>query len=252
MTAIGLAAAGLLAGPAQAEETPPEVNDCLLVDDAWSPWSTYSIVDCAQSHNAEVYEVIDYPADLGAPSTLSDAEASAISDECSLDAFDDWLGSGKVFLPLKVWGWFIVLPTDDQWADGDRSVLCRTMRPTARYEPLVYKGALPELFASTPVFNWLSCTTKTPKSGADNPTAPCTSKSTWLLLGGSEVKGKITSKYPKDLQAAADKACAGAYKKYGKKGTKGIAALLSKRNVSSDFIFADCFIPARSWNGKVG
>lgn len=251
LAAAALVAASLVGTPALAEEPVPEVSDCLIVDDPWNSWSTYSIVDCAESHNSEVYEVVAYPADLGAPSSLTDEEAWAIGDECSSETFDAWLGSEEVFLPMKVWSWFITLPSDEQWDAGNRSVLCRTIRPTPSYDALSYTGALPELFASTPVFDWLSCTKKAPKSGKDNPTAACTSKSTWLLLGGARVKGKVTSKYPKDLQKAADKACAKNVKRYGKKGTKGVAALLSKAHVSNDSIYAECFIPVAGWNGKV-
>lgn len=238
------------APPASASTDEPAVGDCLIVDDAWSSWSTYSVADCAESHNGEVYEIVAYPADLGAPSTLTDDEAYAISDECSDEAFDAWLGSQNVVLPMKIWSWFITLPTDDQWDAGNRSVLCRTLRPTPRYEALSYKGALPELFAATPLLSWLSCTTKNPKSGADNPTVACTSKSKWLLLGGNRVKGKVTKKYPKDLQKAADKACARDVKKYGKKGTKAVAALLSKEHIDPSWIYTECFIPVSSWNGK--
>jgi hypothetical protein len=245
---VGMAAAP----PASASAEEPAVGDCLDINDAWSSWSVYSVVDCTESHNSEVYEIVAYPADLGAPSTLTDEEAYAISDECSYEAFDSWLGSQDVFLPMKIWSWFIALPTDEQWDDGNRSVLCRTLRPTPSYDALSYRGALPDLFAGTPVIKWLSCTTKNPRSGADNPTVACTSKSKWLLLGGSRVKGKVTSKYPKDLQKNADKACAKNVKKYGKKGTKGIAALLSKQNsLQIGAVYAECFIPVASWNGKV-
>jgi hypothetical protein len=73
----------------------------------------------------------------------------------------------------------------------------------------------------------------------------------WLLLGGEKVKGKVTAKYPRDLQAAADKACRMEAKRYAKPGTQVVAALLSKGNVSNEWIYADCYIPVKSWNGRV-
>jgi hypothetical protein len=250
IASLGLLAPALAGSAANAEEVPPEVGDCLMVDDAFSPTSPYSVVDCAETHNSEIYEIAAYPSNMGAPSTLSDEEFSAIEDECSFQAFDEWLGA-EVYLPMKLWSWLITVPTDDAWAAGNRDVMCRTLRPTPSYEALNYRGAIPELLAAGPVLDWLSCSSKAPKSGKDNLTAACTSKSKWLLLGGEQVKGKVTSKYPKDLQAAADKACKKLVAKYGNKGTKGSAALLTKRNVSNEWIYAECFIPLKDWNGKV-
>jgi hypothetical protein len=248
--AAALVASALIGSTAQADEPRPEIGDCLQVDDAFSGTSGFTVVDCIEMHNSEVYEVVAYPDDLGAPSTLTDQELSGLGDECSWEAFDAWLGA-DVMLPLKIWSWLISVPSDEAWEAGDRDILCRTVRPTPRYDALNYKGAIPDLFASTPVLQWLSCTTKAPKSGADNPTASCGAKSVWLLLGGEQVKGKVTAKYPKDLQAAADKACQAEAKRYAKPGTKAVAALLSKVNVSNEWIYADCYIPVKNWNGKV-
>jgi hypothetical protein len=250
ITLAALGAASLVSAPAQAEEPKPAIGDCLQVDDAWSGTSTYTIVDCAETHNSEAYEIAMYPSRLGPPSTLSDDDLWQLSDECSDEAFYAWLGA-DVWLPMSVWSYFVSVPSDEAWEAGDRDLLCRTLRPTPKYDALDYKGAIPELFASTPRLQWLTCMTKAPKSGADNRTVACNAKSPWLLLGGAPVKGKVTAKYPKDLQAAADKACASSFKRYGKKGTKGVAALLSKRSVGGGRVFTECFIPVKSWNGKV-
>ena len=223
------------------------VPACLLV---YALTSSFEIVDCAESHNGEVYDIVAYPSRLGPPSTLNEADLGSLRDECSDDAFDAWLGK-DVMLPMAIWTWFISVPSEEAWEGGNRDVLCRTMRPTPQYDALNYKGAIPELFASTPILQWLSCMPKAPKSGANNSSTACGAKSTWLLLGGVPVKGKVTAQYPKDLQAAADKACASMFKRYGKSGTKGVAALLAKRNVSTGRVFTECFIPVKDWNGKV-
>ena len=247
---LGLTASALLAGPSQAAETPVAVGDCLDVEDSWSSTSPYTVVDCETEHNGEVYDIVPYPTRAGAPSTLSEEEISRISDECSFMAYDAWLGK-DISLPTRIWSWFVSLPSDDAWADGDREVLCRTMRPTPNYEALRYAGTIPDLIASTPIEQWLNCMPKAPKSGKPNPTRACDAKTPWLLLGGEPVKGKVTAKYPKDLQAAADKACASVGKRYGKKGTKPIAALLPKSSVASGSVYTECFIPMKQWNGKV-
>jgi hypothetical protein len=248
---LSLIAPTLVSGSSQADEPPPPmVGDCLQVDDAFAPTSPYAVVDCAETHNSEVYDIAPYPTDMGAPSTLSEDELNRVGEECSFEAFDEWIGQ-EIRVPIRVWDFLVSLPSDDQWTAGNRDVLCRTVRPTPQYDALNYRGAIPDLIASTPILEWLSCMTKAPKSGKDNATTACVSKSNWLLLGGAVVKGKVTSKYPKDLQSAADKACMKFTKRYGKKGTTGVAALLSKRNVSTGSVFTECFIPVKSWNGKV-
>lgn len=249
-TTFGLAITGLAALPSQADEPAVEVGDCLVVEDAWSSTSPYKVVDCQALHNSEVYDIVPYPTRAGAPSTLSEEELSRIGDECSFIAFDSWLGK-DIALPTRIWSWFISAPSDEAWEAGNREVLCRTMRPTAKYEALRYTGTIPDLIASTPILEWLNCMTSRPKSGANNASLACSAKTTYLLLGGVPVKGKVTAKYPKDLQLAADKACASMIKKYAKKGSTGIAALLSKQSVGGGQVFTECFIQVKDWNGKV-
>lgn len=248
-TAVMVAGSALVAVPTQAAEAGIQIGDCVMVDDAWSGTSTFTIVDCAVTHNGEVYDIVAYPVNAGAPSTLSEDEISSIEDECSREAFDAWLGSDAT-LPLRIWRFFISVPSDAAWEAGDRDVACRSMRPTSRNEALSYTGAIPALLVSTPLQGWLNCMMKAPKSGGKNESANCTPKSAWLLLGGVRVKGKITANYPKDLQSAADKACGSLVKRFGKKGTKGLAALLPKDWVDPSFIFTECFIPLSAWNGK--
>lgn len=244
-----VAGTALMAAPTQAAEPDITIGDCLMVDDAWSGTSDFAVVDCAETHNGEVYDVVAYPSDAGAPSTLTDEEIGRLTDECSWDAFDTWLGA-EVNLPLRIWRWYVSVPSDEAWQAGNRDVACRSLRPTASDSVLAYTGALPEIFASTPLQQWVTCAAKTPKSGAPNKTGNCSTKSGWLLVGGAQVKGKVTAKYPKDLQPAADKACGSLVKKFGKKGTKAVAALLPKEWVDPSTIFTECFIPLASWNGK--
>lgn len=249
-TACALAAGtALIAAPTQAAEPSLQIGDCLMVDDAWSGTSDFVIVDCAEEHNGEIYDIVAYPSDAGAPSTLTEDEIGQLTEECSWDAFDTWLGT-EVNLPLRIWRWYVSVPSDEAWEAGNRDVACRSLRPTATDSALAYTGALPRIFASTPLQQWVTCAGKAPKSGFANRTGNCTSKSGWLLLGGAQVKGKVTAKYPKDLQSAADKACGSLAKKFGKKGTKAAAALLPKEWVNPSTIFTECFIPLASWNGK--
>lgn len=241
-----------IAVPPTASAAPrsPAVGDCLAIEDPASAWSPSKVVDCAELHDSEVYDIVAYPANAGAPSTLSDNEVWAVSDECSYAARWAWLGA-EPELPLSLWFWPVTLPTDDQWASGSREVLCRVVRPDASGGAMQYRGSIPRSFAAGPLLPWLYCANGTPKSGADNPQGPCSKKSKWLNVGGQRVKGKVTSNYPRDLQRVADKKCAKLAKEYGKRGTKARAALLDKELIDPGWIFTECFIPVTRWNGKV-
>jgi len=248
--ALGLAAASLVGVPSQAAEPPAKIGSCLDVREGLSNTSTYKIVDCEAKHNSEVFDIVAYPSGAGAPSTLTESEIDDISQECSYSSYQKWLGK-KIELPLRLWWFFVSLPSDETWSDGDRNVLCRTVRPTDRYDAMRYTGSIPKLINSTPIEGWLNCLSKAPKSGGMNKPRSCGAKSTWLLIGGEQVKGEVTSKYPQDLQPAADKKCAPYAKKYGKKGAKVTAALLPKKVVGSGPAYTECFIQRAQWNGKV-
>ena len=251
VVALGLIAPALLSSPGYADESTPAVGDCLRAQDTWSPTSPIEVVECTEKHNSEVFQVAPYPSDVGPPSSLTENELYALGGTCSPRAFAAWLGA-KVELPMRIVR-AISVPTQAEWDAGSRYILCRTLLPNAKWEPRDYVGEIPELFSSTPVFSWLNCLTKAPKSGQSDSSPPvaCTSKSKWLLLGGAKVKGKITDQYPNDLQSAADKACAPLVKKFGTKGATGLAALLAKEYVSPGSIWAECYVPVASWNGKV-
>lgn len=254
LASLGLASSALVGvNVAQAETVAPEVNDCIDVprDRAFEPYGPIEVIDCAEEHNAQVFAVIAYPDDLGAPSTVAERAWGLFGETCGFDNYVAWLGAGKVKLPIQ--GFTTPrLPTDEEWNAGARWVACSAFLTDSNDEIIPVTGSLPELYAASSVLDWLICVV-TPKSGQPNkPSACTTAKAKWLVIGGGEVKGKIGKDYPKDLQPKADAMCAKQAKPYFKKGakSKAFAGLAPKDGFPQGNPVAYCFILRSDWNGK--
>jgi hypothetical protein len=255
-----LLGAGTLVGGAttsQAAESEPQVNDCLTIEDGrfWEPDTLAAIVECDTPHNAEVYAVVAYPADAGAPSTIRDQIWDLFGGECNQGPALAWLGAPQsTQIPLRLYT-IPRLPTDAEWEAGARWVACTASRPGSGPSGVAtISQTLPELYASTTLQDWVNCIKGAPSSGKWLPWTACTSKSKWLVVQGVQVKGKVTGNYPKDLQAKANALCAKEAKPYLKKGakTKPVAGLGPKKDFPQGDPFADCFIAFADWNGKTG
>lgn len=251
---LALGAGLLLAVPpaVNAADAGPAANDCLAVEgDLWDSTAAFAIVDCAEEHNSEVIKILQYPADAGAPSTIKDRLLEYFGDQCTYDVAMAWLGAGKVKLPLR-FNWWVRLPSDEQWEAGARWAACGSIRPGPKGGPMTYAGALPAIYASTPLKDWVVCAPGTPKSGQWTDAAPCTSKSKWMAIEGLFMKGKPSKNYPKDVQAKADAICAKNAKAFLKKSakTKPIAGLGPAKDFPPGEIYGDCFIAYGEWNGK--
>lgn len=237
---------------AQAEEVDPAINDCLIVDgDLWDSTAPLDIVDCKKKHNSEAIVVMDYPEDAGAPSTIKDRVFEFFGDQCTYEVARKWLGAGKVELPLR-FNWWFRLPSDEQWEAGARWAVCGSIRPGPKGTPASYTGSLPEIFASTPLKDWVTCAPGTPKSGTWTASAPCTAKSKWMAITGIGFKGTPSKNYPKDVQAKADALCAKNAKPFLNRGskTKAVAGLGPAKDLPPGEIYGDCFIAYSEWNGK--
>lgn len=230
----------------------PGVGDCLEIDPEtfWSgaivegyPWCD------SREHNAEIYYVAPYPKDFPPPSELGD-RVRELWGLCSQKAFYTWLGIDNSRMPLRIYK-SIVIPTDVDW-QNDEGVLCIA----ALFKdglPQMMTETIPAQFAATPLTDWLVCLNSAPKSGKPYRHQSCTSKAKWIMVNGVMVKGKITSQYPKDLQAKADKLCLARGKPLLKSGwkTAPVAALLPKEDIGSGPAFAECFIAYSEWTGKL-
>lgn len=253
---LALASSALVGTTAvHAETVAPVADDCIDVprERAFEPYGPIEIVDCAEEHNAQVFAVIAYPDDLGAPSTVAERAWGLFGETCGFDKYLVWLGAGKVKLPIQ--GFTTPrLPTDDEWNAGARWVACSAFLTDSNDEIIPVTGSLPELYAASSILDWLICVI-TPKSGQPNKPSTCTTaKAKWLVIGGGEVKGKISKDYPKDLQPKADAMCAKQAKPYFKKGakSKAFAGLAPKDGFPQGNPVAYCFILRSDWNGKTG
>lgn len=79
------------------------------------------IVDCDQPHDNEIYHVAEIT-DSDFPG--SDAVEAKADSEC-IDAFESFVGTPYDVSELAA-GWLV--PTEDSWAEGDRSVVCFAYR----------------------------------------------------------------------------------------------------------------------------
>lgn len=249
----GALVAAALTAPAiaSASEESPAVGDCLVVEKGtvWSFYGETSFVACDEAHESEVYEVIAYPQGEGAPSSIGERAWELFGEACSYTAFEDYLGTSSWKMPPRVYRAFR-LPTDEQWEAGADWVLCTTVRPSAKGEPVAYSDTLPSLLADGPTLAFLTCLNKNPKSGKWNNGSTCTSKSKWLLISGVGFRAKVTGKYPKDVQKKADGMCAKNAKGLLSKKSKAFAALGPKEEMTGGEVYAECFIVLKDWNGK--
>lgn len=260
-TLLALLAAASLAGTisigaasvARATAVAPAVGDCLALDlqRVGSATEPVMFVSCSSKHASEVFAVAAYPANAGAPSTIADRVWELFGSQCSSAVLAQWIKGFPVNMATAISRNF-TLPSDDQWRAGARWVLCRTIRLGSSLSPISYAGALPKLFASTPLLGWLLCTKNKPMTARWNVSAPCSSGSVWLNIGGVDIVGQAGNPYPGALQKEADGKCAKAAKPVLAKGSPvlPVAALAPKEDFVNGSPFAECFIPVKEWNGK--
>lgn len=250
--ALALGAAALVGvTPAANAGYWPTAGDCITIEPEtfWSGAVGKSYGGCGRDHNAEIYYVAPYPKDFPPPSQLGD-RVRELWGLCPEKAFNKWLGIDQTRMPLKV-NRSVLVPTDLQ-VSNDWGVPCIAALIDNGLPQTVVE-AIPEEFAATPLTDWLVCLNSDPKSGKPYRHQSCTSMAKWIMVNGVMVKGKITSQYPKDLQAKADKLCLERGKPLLKAGWKTAprAALLPKEDIGSGPAFAECFIAFAEWTGKL-
>ena len=77
-------------------------------------------VTCSQSHDNEVFAIIDYPAEGSDYPGLSEVTEYA-SEQCQGDLFSDFVGTDYLDSRYYV---TTLYPTEETWAGGDREVVC--------------------------------------------------------------------------------------------------------------------------------
>lgn len=102
-----------------AEADVPEVGDCLGADPDTADITTEAdIVDCDESHGAEVAAVVDAPGGEARPSS---EDLDLYADDACLLAFEAYVGSDWDESDLD---YGAQIPDADAWRRGDRTVWC--------------------------------------------------------------------------------------------------------------------------------
>ena len=150
-------------------------------------------IDCAGPHTAETWFVGTLPESFGLPSKASATLRLAAGRPCTVAAMNAFLGMPDRKLPSR----FIpvaLLPTDAQWATGDRWVRCdAVLQSGLALQPIT--GTAPAFVAATPqeVLNF--CTPLTP-SAKSKWAVQCTNpKKNWIKVLDQELGGP-TAKFP--------------------------------------------------------
>jgi hypothetical protein len=93
------------------------VGDC-VTDDVSGELTDFDVVDCDDSHRAEMYAVFNLPA---GPYPQGSAANDLIEQRCLGDAFEDYVGISYQSSSIWVTG---VFPDEAGWNQGTRSISC--------------------------------------------------------------------------------------------------------------------------------
>lgn len=93
-------------------------GDCLNFVDALT--NTVETVDCDVEHEYEVYGVLDFPADAD-DEWPGETELGTFAAGCTDEPFESYVG-----VPYTESSWYSaeLQPTEDEWDDGVRKVVC--------------------------------------------------------------------------------------------------------------------------------
>ncbi|WP_369140100.1 septum formation family protein [Modestobacter versicolor] len=117
-----------VSGKPDAPDEPLAVGDC--AETIWweTPAAGLPSIDCDEEHDAEVYLAVALD-ELG-PSFPGRSEIQDHTERDCETGFEDFVG---IPVDLSVNMFSVVYPTEESWADGDRTALCyatgRTMEP---------------------------------------------------------------------------------------------------------------------------
>lgn len=211
-TAILLAGLTAIAAPAQAAPAPGACFDYpFSVTDAIS--TDAAAVPCEAPHTAETFLVGQVSERLGTPSKASVNARLAATAPCTAAAMNNYLGLTGRSLPSR----FVVvplLPTDAQWAAGERWVRCDVLLQSGlKAQPVT--GAMTAVAAGLAQEQLDFCTPGTP-SAKNTAAVPCTGRRNWIKVLEQSLGGP-TARFPgtSTIQARSATICQRVAKKYG-------------------------------------
>ncbi len=94
-----------------------EVGQCFNDPDSFEEVANVDIVECAEPHDNEVFELFDIP-DGDFPGDVAVGETAV---EGCLAAFDPYVGRDYASSAYDI---RYLVPTSDTWSSGDREVVC--------------------------------------------------------------------------------------------------------------------------------
>ena len=240
-------------------------GDCLTVADITNVTSAAEALACSQSHNAEVFRIGTAPDSTGLPSqafvTAQQLNTMCAASEATTALAEalDYLGIKGATIPTRIY-LSVLLPTDEQWLAGTRTVQCivGVTSDDADYQPVAqsWTGSAAQKTASEGAGWLLACLPTEPSTGTTLPTRACSSSSWVMVDAGREVDGTAETPYPGSaLQAAADAVCrplAEDWTAAGKRASLQFAAVLPPQEAWDVGVHVtSCWIPLAIWGGEV-
>jgi len=104
-----------------------EVGMCLNDSDAGEFLLGLPVVDCADPHDSEIYEIVELPAG----DYPGDDEVFRVSEELCLDAFEPYVG--LPYEDSELYFWYYA-PDKRSWGFDDRAVFCTLYDPDGQVE----------------------------------------------------------------------------------------------------------------------
>ncbi|MDQ3879459.1 MAG: septum formation family protein [Chloroflexota bacterium] len=83
-------------------------------------------VPCEQTHNNEVFAVVDYPAGGDEAYPGDSAMQSYAEEECKGSRFEDYVG---IDYASSIYEVFPITPSEESWSSGDREIICSLYDP---------------------------------------------------------------------------------------------------------------------------
>ncbi|MBM3687213.1 MAG: hypothetical protein FJW85_09465 [Actinobacteria bacterium] len=263
---IVLGAVASLPVAASADTAPRAAQgDCLTVTDITSVTSAAESVACSQSHNAEIFRIGTAPDSTGLPSqafvTAQQLNTMCAASEATTALAEalDHLGIPAATIPTRVY-LSVLLPTDEQWNAGTRTVQCivgvtsddADLLPVAQS----WTGSAAQKTASEGAGWLLACLPTEPSTGTTLPTRACTSPSWAMVDAGRDVEGTAGTPYPGSaLQAAADAVCRPIAEEWTAPDNRAdlqFAAVLPPQEAWDVGVHVtSCWIPLAAWSGAV-
>jgi len=112
-----------------------EVGDCFSVES--DELTTVAVVDCEESHEYEVFALLDHEAGEADPYPGDEAMLEYGNTACQAP-FQEYVG-----IEYEASLWFItsVFPSEGTWGAGDREIVCTLNQQDADSEPIAVTGS---------------------------------------------------------------------------------------------------------------